>query len=598
MALNICALLLVVGITFMNSIFGLFSGLINAFCAIIAAVVALGYSEALNDLITKQTGLHPSYSEPVCLIVLFIITLVALRLAVDKGIRGNVRIPMYLDWGGGAVAGIVIGQICVGILLLGVMMLPFGGRVMQYQRYERDEDNDVDDRGYVEFRRNSIWLRSDEFTAGLVNLLSNGSLRGKTPLAAVYPNFPEWVSWSGNTVQPEPITAPRRDDKGDGFERGLRVAMWWEPKGSVEGRYRKELPTRENQAPQYTRKVYTPEADMKLIAVQLEMDQSSADRAGKQSPYHRFRPTMIRVVGDVNEEPRHYAARLLGGADPRIGDALRIADVDNNFAIAAGAKTVVNAYFEVDEEFRPHFVEYRRHARAAVPPEPADKPPDEALAAVAAATSAEPQRGTGTRRGTTGFMRTLVQPYGDIDDLPFRMSAARVRGGTDVTVEGELFVSGRIAGDRERLEASEDEATVGKFKLPAGSHLCQVRYQPYKAQTLVGDVFNYAARTANQYSAYDNEGNRYPLVGYFAIVPRSRGTTYLELFFAGGRDDPLSMTFRGMLDFKHIEPRELTQEQAELGLLFLVPPGKMIREITNQKGDGVSGLRIRMRDYP
>jgi len=425
---------------------------------------------------------------------------------------------------------------------------------------------------------------------------SSGSLRGKTPLASVYPDYPEWVSWSGNTVQPESITAPRRDE-GDGFETGLRVAMWWEPKGNVEGRYRKEVPTRASQDPQYIRKVYTPEAGTKLIAVRLEMDQSSADRVGRDSSYHRFRPTMIRVVGDVNEEPRHYAARLLGGADPKIGDALRIADVDDNFAVRAGAKTIVDAYFEVDEEFRPHFVEYRRHARAAVPREPADKPPDEALAAAAAA-SAGPQRGSGTRRGATGFISALVRPYGDFEELPFNMSAARVRGGTDVTLEGELFVSGRIAGDRERLEASEGEATVGKFKRPAGSRLCQVRYKPYQAQTLVGDVFNYAARTVNQYWAYDNEGNRYPLVGYFAIVPRGRGTTYLELFFAGGRDDPLSMTFRGMLDFKHIEPRELTQEEAELGLLFLVPPGKMIREIANQKGDGVSGLRIRMRDYP
>ena len=127
---------------------------------------------------------------------------------------------------------------------------------------------------------------------------------------------------------------------------------------------------------------------------------------------------------------------------------------------------------------------------------------------------------------------------------------------------------------------------------------CQIRYRPYQAQTLVGDVFNYAARTVNQYWAEDNEGNRYQLAGYFAIVPRSRGSTYLELFFAGGSDDPLSMTFRGMLDFKHIEPRELTQEEAELGLIFLVPRGKTIRAITNQAGDGVSGLRIRMRDLP
>jgi hypothetical protein len=326
------------------------------------------------------------------------------------------------------------------------------------------------------------------------------------------------------------------------------------------------------------------------------MDQSSADQGAGGSLYHRFRPSMIRLVGDVREDPRHYVARLLGGVDPKIGDALRIADVDNNFAVPASGKTVVDAYFEVDEEFRPRFVEYRRHARAALPEEPTANPPGEALAA--AATDAGREGGPGgTRRGTTGFIGTLVRPYGDYDELPFRVSAARARGGTDVSVEGEMLVSGRIAGDRRRLEASDDEAKVFEFKLPAGFRLCQIRYRPYEAQSLVGDVFNYAARTLNQYWAEDNAGERYRLVGYFAIVPRRAGP-YLELFYAGGPDDPLNATFRGMLDFRHIEPRELTQEGTELGLLFLVPPGKTIRGITNQAGHGIGGLTIRMRGAP
>ncbi len=60
MILNIIALVLILGITFMHSIFGLFSGLINVFCAIAAAVVALGCFEAVNDLVTSEMGLHPS----------------------------------------------------------------------------------------------------------------------------------------------------------------------------------------------------------------------------------------------------------------------------------------------------------------------------------------------------------------------------------------------------------------------------------------------------------------------------------------------------------------------------------------------------------
>ena len=42
MILNIAVLALILAITFMHSLFGLFSGLINALCAITAMCVALG----------------------------------------------------------------------------------------------------------------------------------------------------------------------------------------------------------------------------------------------------------------------------------------------------------------------------------------------------------------------------------------------------------------------------------------------------------------------------------------------------------------------------------------------------------------------------
>jgi hypothetical protein len=475
-----------------------------------------------------------------------------------------------------------------------VLMLPLGGRVLQFQRSERAEENMTDKRGYVEFYESRLWLRSDEFVTGLVSILSNGSLRGQTTFASVYPEFPQWVSWTSNTVQPESLTAPRRD-RGDGFKEGLRVQQWWQPKGTVKARYRKVLPTKERPDPDYTAdQPYQLGDEMKLIGMRLELKDSSADRADKSAAYHRFRPSMLRVVGDVRGEPRHYVARILGGADTKIGDALRIADIDNNFAISASGTSMIDAYFEVNEEFEPWFVEYRRHARAPVSGEP-EEPPDQAL--TVAAGGARPPTGSssGTARGSTRFINTLVRPYGDIDELPFEISAARARGGTNVTLEREMVVSGRIAGSRESLEPSGDEAKVTKFKLPEGLRLCQIRYKPYEAQSFVGQVFNYVSRTVNTYEAVDSMGDTHRLVGYYAIVPR-RGGEYVELFYAGGPDDPLNIAFGSQLDFKFIQGNELAAEGTQLGLLFLVPPSRTVRTIQNQTGAGIHDLSIRMRD--
>ena len=180
MVLNICALLFVLGITFMHSLFGLFSGIINVFCTITALAVAFGCAEPLTRAVTGNVPVPPEYVVPAALVLLFVVTLLVLRTLADNVVRGNVRVPMYVDWAGGAVCGFINAQICVGVIVLGFLLLPWGGRVMMYSRQERDPENTINsETGRVEFHTNPLWLRSDQFTTGLFSLLSQGS-RGES----------------------------------------------------------------------------------------------------------------------------------------------------------------------------------------------------------------------------------------------------------------------------------------------------------------------------------------------------------------------------------------------------------------------------------
>lgn len=576
MVLSIAALLLVLGITFMHSIFGLFSGMINLVCSITSLVVTFGLTEWLTELLTRQ-GLSATYALPACFIGLFFLTHVVLRVLADNLIRGNVRVSMYLDWGGAAACGFVNAQIIVGMLVLGFLMLPWGGRVAMFSRYERQEGLDADKR--VRFERNHVawFLRPDEFAVGLFNLLSDGSLRGGTPLRHVYPDYAEWVFWTGNTVQPESSTAPPHDEKVDGWgDRGLRVVGWWEPKEPLTVRYRAVLPTKKDEEKaNFKDQTFKPQPGWKLLGTRLTLLPGSADQS--DPPYHRFRPSMIRIVGQVGSDPRHYPARVLGGADQATTD-LRLADIDNNFALVGREEAQLDVYFEVEDGFEPRFVEYRRFARAPVSPAARqDKAPADRLMAKGWGTA-----GGGGLIGATGFIAAIIEDKtGGRSSLPFSISAAALRG-AGCELVGDKLKSGRIAGMRTEL-AAIGAGAVKEFALPEGHRMFQLACKARTASTLAGEVFDYVGAVVNQYKAVSSSGASYPLAGYYAIVNRIN-QEYFELYITGEPDSP---TFRGTLNFQSVTKYELREDDAVLGLLFYVPPRTIVRSVHNQIEHGI-----------
>jgi hypothetical protein len=588
MILNLVVLAVTVAIVFMQSIFGVFSGIINLVSCVVATATAFGFYESLSLWASNSFGLHPAYCEATIFFLLFFGTLMTLRGLADAFIRGNVSVPMYVDWGGAAVCGFLSAQLCVGALIISILLLPMGGSVMGFQRLERTDNNNELHRDLIHVEENHLWLRPDEFAGAVAGMLSAGSLSGPESLNRVYPDVAEWAYWSGNTVQWNSSPTVYRDKKGDGFKDGLKVEIWWIQNQPVAARYRREAPTAENSKPTYSPMPFSAAEGMQLLGVRLRLDRSAADR-DKNRTIHLFRPSMLRIVGDIGEgdfaEPAHYPVRVLAGADADIGGHARIVDFDSNIALEDSGETLVDAYFEVPTDFHPRFVEYRRRARAALIEDkelglPADKPPLRELVLLSPAEQAAQQA-----RGVTRFIDQLESPSGENRRLPFKLSVAKAKRGESVEVTAAGFASGRIMGEQSRFEPdAQDDATTEDFVVPEGSKLCQIRFKPRKVASLPGQVFNYVARTVNQYRVIDNTGESHPLCGYYAIIKRS-GRDYVELFYTG---EPRPTAYRSMLDFKAVKPEELTgSDDVLLGLLFLLPPGRTVVSVQNQGGEGL-----------
>lgn len=602
MVLNLFATLFVLALVFLHSIYGLYSGLMNLFCTLTALAVAFGFHETLNEFVVGTFHLPGTYTAPFAVLVPFCLTLLVLRLAADNLLRGNVRVPMYVDWGGAAVCGFVNAQICIGVLVLSFLMLPWGGRVMKYQGLERDERGRTyaevrvtpelrRQDGRIAFHDSGLWLKSDRMAVGLFNLLSNGSLRGDTQFASVYPDFSAWVWWTQNQIQNESLTAPLWTEQLNGYENGINVVSWWDygpekrtPLSSTYTQYQSERPYRDNPKPQFKRMSYEVQEGQRLIGVRVRLLPASADRY-QDSGLHRFRPTNLRVVGDVvfpdgSRAPRHYFAQVLGGAELKLEPPtdLRIVDPDSDFSLPDQVE--IDAYFEVDRDFAPRFVEYRRYARAPLTAaQLLERPPTEPATASPTpgpAPGPRPAPDEGPRGGPTSFIDT-VNKAGNNDKLPFSMSQQALANQADIP-SGKLAsieVGRRIAGPRTELEG-RGPGSIRELQVPEGKWIFQVEVSTKKMGSLPGQVINFVTSTMNVYWAVDVTGGRHLLAGFYAIVQRD-GQPYVELFFT---PDPESVGFRGQLEVDQATRRALRdQDDAVLGLLFVVPKGACIKEI-------------------
>lgn len=160
------AAILVLGIAYFQVVQGLYGALIMTILTVLSAAMAFNFYEPLASAVLYER--QPAYADAIALVVLFVIPLLVLRLITDKLLPSNVVLGVWADRIGGGVLGLLTATIMVGVLLIAVQMLPLGETILGYTSHDTSLQRD----------QRMAPFYPDEFTIGLVNILSRASLGG------------------------------------------------------------------------------------------------------------------------------------------------------------------------------------------------------------------------------------------------------------------------------------------------------------------------------------------------------------------------------------------------------------------------------------
>ena len=187
MILNLLVLAFVLAMAVMWATYGLFSALIHLVVVVVAGALAFAFWELW--VYKLLMGTMPYYAWSVGLLGPFVIWLIALRVAADKLIKGNVQVPRLADQIGGGACGAASGTLTAGVAVIGLGFLPLGPSLAGYQPYEVVSTGEVAPRA-----GSSLWVPVESVTASFFSRLSAGAFSTSTPLAFYMPDLPEQVA--------------------------------------------------------------------------------------------------------------------------------------------------------------------------------------------------------------------------------------------------------------------------------------------------------------------------------------------------------------------------------------------------------------------
>ncbi len=213
MILSIFLMLLVLAVAFFHYLQGFFSATISAVLAAVSVLVAFTYYEPIVTMLNP--GKFADDAHAMVLVALFSLTYIFLRLIFDKLVSGNVRMPPTLDKVGGAIMGLIVGILALGLIAVAAQAMPFAASIGGYSRYQIrppqpigvpiSEHQNADRTVYDELNgyyistapggkeaghESLVGLPLDDLVLGFVYHTSNGgSTAGVQPFARIHPDY-------------------------------------------------------------------------------------------------------------------------------------------------------------------------------------------------------------------------------------------------------------------------------------------------------------------------------------------------------------------------------------------------------------------------
>ncbi len=187
---NLIVVACVLGLAYLWMTRGFFSAFLHLLCTLAAGAIAFAFWEPLSELLVSvlpTSGwlrfLH-GMSWGIGLLVPFVVSLVLLRVIVDKLVIANVAQATAVDYAGGVICGGASSVIAVGFLVLSVGYFRLSTNFLGYQPiwYSDDRDGSL-------VRKDKLWLPVDSIVANLYGTMSENALSTSEPLTKWRPNI-------------------------------------------------------------------------------------------------------------------------------------------------------------------------------------------------------------------------------------------------------------------------------------------------------------------------------------------------------------------------------------------------------------------------
>lgn len=220
---TIFALVGVLVLTWVWVIRGFFSAFLHLLCVLAAGAVAFAVYEPLAMLMLTQAPdrgvgtILRDTAHGVSLGMSFAIALALLRVAVDKAVPANMKFNDNVEYVGAGVCGLATGILTIGFVLMSLSLMRFGPDKPVQSLVFTQEGGGA--RGSVVRNSNPLRPYVDEWTAGVYEWMSRGSLNTNQPLYRWHPNFHELGSAMRTSFDGRSRNASRPDE--------FRVVQWY-----------------------------------------------------------------------------------------------------------------------------------------------------------------------------------------------------------------------------------------------------------------------------------------------------------------------------------------------------------------------------------
>lgn len=623
---SLFVVVLILAITFYQGLLGAFTATINFFLTVLAAALAFGLYESVyfEFLLDRQ----PDDGRGIALMAIFIVSLLVMRVIVDLLIKDNMHFPVHVDRAVGGVFGFFTAMIIIGMLTVGIQMLPFPHQWLGFSRYAMfdadtgepisltpEEDSDRTERDIlatldmskVNLVRRNIWLNPDGFTVALVSHLSDNALAGENQFGRLNPTFLDDLFWTRFSQTGQRTTVARSRE-------AIRVeGCWVLPEDALYVAERTDNGKTISFSPPSGNE-HKPETGHRYLMVRANITSDGADDGST----YRVNTGQVRLF--TRDSGRVAVYHLAGVNEPNVVSPESWKQ-DFYYRLSPGESVVrsVNKFdfvFEVPEGEEPWFIEFRRNARAIVqgvqegtaphsfaPPaavdlykrrsgnakaestrdnggstqQPAPRPRREINRHTDAGRAGDEARGGGrTRRYSSDLVGSFFS-----DELPFEL--------TDYTANSIDTRSGRVIGGQGYLTAKLDEndepipgrrPALKTFDVPSNMRLLQLSVRRLHPHSTLAQAMDFA-RQLGTVHVEDEQGRSYPAVGTWGIATVG-GERVFELVYY---DETTRIGSSAPPKLDIIRRGQMTSDYA-LYYLFHIPPGKRIVRFLVPRSNG------------